>query len=376
MSPKTVSGRAPRQPLHLPPLPASPLVSILLPNYNYAHYLPESIGSVASQTYRNWELIICDDGSRDNSCDVIRHYADLDPRIVFLSQPNGGQASALNTAYAASKGDVICILDADDAFVPEKLASVVGHFARYQDAGLLVHAMTLVDGQGAMLHRIPILGAFEEGWIADRVLRRGGRWRYMPSSGLAFRRELAQIGFPIPHQRFVEGAEGFLFTLFPLLTKTTYISTELSTYRIHGSNMGGRLGVDATSARKGATLMTKVVEGVNERLSQMEWRESLCVQDNLHISLELLIAHLLEGESRMRLYRRYLSAARAILADDLYGVRQKLVLPSLFGIATLLPRRWRQAWLNLAISSGALKRTLVRLITGFRRPIPLSPDLL
>ncbi len=376
MSPRTISARPPRQPLTLRPLPPGPLVSVLVPAYNYACYLPECIGSVLAQTYTNWELIVCDDGSTDNSGEVVSRFADRDSRIKLLRKQNGGQASAFNMAYAASNGDIICCLDADDAFAAEKLASVVGRFAKCPDAGVLVHAMTLVDAQGVLLHRIPILGAFEEGWIADRVLRRGGRWRYMPSSGLAFRRELGEIGFPIPDRQFAAGADGFLFTLFPLLSKTTYLADELSIYRIHGSNTGGRLGVDAKSARMGAVLMTKVVEGVNERLSEMEWCESLDVQNNLHIALELLIAHLLEGESRMRLYRRYFSAVRAILADDLYGVRQKLVLPWLFGVAAALPRRWRQPWLNAATSSNALKRTVIRVLTGFRRPIRLSPDVL
>jgi hypothetical protein len=134
--------------------------------------------------------------------------------------------------------------------------------------------------------------------------------------------------------------------------------------------MGGRLGVNAAAARKGARLMTQVVEGVNERLSQMASPDSLDVEANLHICLELLIAHLLEGEPRGRLFRRCFAAVRAILADDLYGARQKLLLPVLFGTATLLPRRWRQPWLDLAISSGTLKRTMVRVFTAFRQPEP------
>jgi hypothetical protein len=376
MSRKVDSVRCPGQPLRLAPLPANPLVSVLLANYNYAQYLPEAIRSVVTQTYPNWELIVCDDGSSDNSCEVAAQIVEEDSRIKLLRQANGGHASALNTAYTASRGQILCILDSDDAFHPQKLECVVQRFTDSADAGLLVHAMTLVDANGVRLHRIPILGSFEEGWIAERVLHRGGRWRYMPSSGLVFRRELAQIGFPIPAERFVAGPDGFLFTLFPLFTKTTYLASELSIYRIHGANICGRLGVDARAARKGAWLMTQVVESVNERLSEMNFKGALDVRDNLHISLELLIAHLLEGEPRRRLYRRYLSAARAILTDDLYGIRQKLVLPVLFGVAALLPLGWRQWWLNLAISSSTLKRTVVRVVTGFRRPIRLSPDVL
>jgi len=365
MSPSAASARLPRQPLRLEPLPAEPLVSVLTPNFNYGRYLPETIESVLAQTYSRWELIFCDDGSTDGSYEIVERYARLDPRIKLLRQANAGQAAALNTAYRSCSGTVLCILDADDRFHPTKLARVVERFTERSDTGLLVHAMTLVDGDGKALYRIPILGAFEEGWIAERVRQRGGRWRYMPSSALVFRRELAKIGFPIPARPLRVGADGFLFTLFPLFTKTTYLPEELSAYRIHGSNICGRLGVDAAAARSGAALMTQIVEAVNERLAEMELTESLRVRDNLHISLELLVAHLLEGKPRGELVRSYAKAVRDIVADDLYGVRQKLLMPVLFGCATVMPHRWRRGWLNLAISAGALKRAVVRLVTGW-----------
>ena len=366
---KSSTVRPARQPIALPDLPVQPLVTVMVSNYNYARYLPEAIGSVIRQTYPHWELIVCDDGSTDESCGVVARYAAQDPRIQLIRQKNAGQASALNSAFAASKGGILCVLDADDWFHPQKLASVVRQFQQCRDAGLLVHAMSLVDADGARLHRIPILGAFEEGWIASRILQRGGRWRYMPASGLVFRREVAEIGFPIAPRRFAVGADGFLFTLFPLLTKITFLPEELSTYRIHGANVVGRLGVNAAAARKGARLMTEVVEGVNERLSQLASPDVLDAGANLHIALELLTAHLLEGEARRRLYPRYFSAVRAILADDLYGIHQKAILPVLFGVAALLPCAWRQAWLDQAISAGALKRITAGVLAGFRRQV-------
>jgi len=359
-------------PVDLSQLTPSPLVSILLPNYNYAHYIRQAIQSVIEQSYSNWELIVCDDGSTDQSREVISTYVVKDRRISLLTQNNGGQASALNAAYAASHGEIICILDADDTFDSTKVASVVKRFQHQCDAGLLVHAMTLVDASGTPLHRIPVLGTFEEGWIGEKVLRRGGRWRYMPSSGLAFRRELGPLGFPIPTSRFVEGAEGFLFTLFPLFTRITCLEEELSAYRIHGHNMGGRLGIDARAARKGALLMTTVVEGVNARLQEMNYPNLLDVEKNLHISLEMLIAHLLEGEPRIELYKRYFSTTRAIFTDDLYTLRQKLFLPMVFGVSTVLPLRFRKWWLDMSNSSG--KRTAARIFAAARRPIRLSAN--
>jgi glycosyltransferase involved in cell wall biosynthesis len=362
------SGRLPAGPMRLRPLPERPLVSVLVPNYNYQHYLPEAIESVLNQTYDRWELIVCDDGSTDDSCQVVERYREKDPRISLIRQANGGPASALNRAYAASKGDVLCLLDADDAFRPAKLARVVERLAHSTDTGLLVHSMMLVDAQGAGIHRIPILGAFEEGWIAEKVIQRGGRWRYMPCSGLVFRRELAEFGFPIPPRAYRQGADGFLFTLFPLLTKTTYIDEELSAYRIHGSNLTGSAGMDAATAHKAANLMTRVIEGVNERLALMNSVARLRVEDNLEIDVYLLAANLLEGEPWRRLYSRYFRTVKSMVADDMYRVRQKVMLPLVYGCAALLPLQARRQWLNMAISSGRLKRTLVRFITARQLP--------
>ena len=367
MTAHACSRHLPSKPMSLPPLPARPLVSVLLPNHNYARFLPEAIESVLAQSYSNWEVLVCDDGSTDNSCAIVEQYCSQDRRIRLVRQVNGGQAAALNAAYALSTGQVICILDADDAFLPHKLESVVLHLASRTAAGLLVHAMTLVDPDGVELHRIPMMGRFEEGWIGPRVLRRGGRWRYMPSSALVFRRELAEFGFPIPPERFAKGAEGLLFILFPLLTEVTHVNRELSIYRIHGSNMGGRLEFDAEAARKGARLTSDVLTGVNERLAEMGVIERLRLEDNLAIAIDLFVANLLEGEPMARLLCRYLRLARAILADDVYNFRQKLMLPVLWGGALLLPRSWRRAWLDLTISSGVVKRA-VRLLAGFRRP--------
>src|SRR5689334_1686128 len=109
MNSSAAMARLPRQPLHLEPLPPQPLVSVLTPNFNYARYLPETVESVLAQTYPHWELIFCDDGSTDDSYEVVERYARRDSRIQVLRQANAGQAAALNTAYRASSGSVLCI---------------------------------------------------------------------------------------------------------------------------------------------------------------------------------------------------------------------------------------------------------------------------
>lgn len=104
-----------------------PLVSIIINNYNYARYVSNAIDSALGQTYSNTEVIVVDDGSTDNSRGVIESYG---TRIVEVFKENGGQASAMNAGFAASKGEIICILDADDLFLPEKVSEVVDLFQR------------------------------------------------------------------------------------------------------------------------------------------------------------------------------------------------------------------------------------------------------
>jgi len=97
-----------------------PLVSILLPTYNRAHLLPRAIASVLGQTYQNWELLIWNDGSTDDTKAVLR--AITDPRVRHFSEGNQGKPYALNQAYSIAHGDLIAFLDDDDEWLPRKLA--------------------------------------------------------------------------------------------------------------------------------------------------------------------------------------------------------------------------------------------------------------
>ena len=98
------------------------MISIITPAYNAEGCIAKTIESVLSQTYPDWEMIIVDDCSKDNTYDVAKQYADKDDRIKVVKQEkNGGVASARNTALKLAKGDYIAFLDSDDLFLPNKL---------------------------------------------------------------------------------------------------------------------------------------------------------------------------------------------------------------------------------------------------------------
>jgi teichuronic acid biosynthesis glycosyltransferase TuaG len=99
----------------------SPLVSVIMPAYNADRFIEESINSLISQTYTNWELIIINDGSIDNTQAIAGKFAAADERIIVIKQSNKKAAAARNTGIAHAKGEWIAFLDADDLWVDNKL---------------------------------------------------------------------------------------------------------------------------------------------------------------------------------------------------------------------------------------------------------------
>lgn len=97
------------------------LVSVIIPSYNMARYLPTSVSSALAQTYTNFEIVIVDDGSSDNTAEVVRQW-DNDPRVRVHRQVNGGLSHARNQGIAHSNGPFIALLDADDIWMPQKLS--------------------------------------------------------------------------------------------------------------------------------------------------------------------------------------------------------------------------------------------------------------
>lgn len=120
------------------------LVSIITPCYNGAKYISETIDSVLAQTYGQWEMIIVDDGSKDNSAQIVRGYAEKDSRISLVQQPNGGSAAARNNGIRRANGQYIALLDADDLWDPQFLEKQVA-FMKEKDAVCVCCSYRCID---------------------------------------------------------------------------------------------------------------------------------------------------------------------------------------------------------------------------------------
>ena len=111
------------------------MFSVIMPVYNGEKFIDDAINSVCAQTYDNWELVIVNDGSKDNTADVLKKY-EINSQIKIIHKENGGVSVARNTAISASKGDYIVFLDADDVWHSNHLEVMNELITEYPDAGL------------------------------------------------------------------------------------------------------------------------------------------------------------------------------------------------------------------------------------------------
>ena len=122
----------------------SPLVSVVIPTYNGAKYLPQALDSVLAQTYRPYEIVVVDDGSKDNTRAVLQPYL---TQISYVYQDNRGEPAARNTGIRNSKGEFIAFLDADDLWHPRKLELQMNCFRQHPEYGLVYCLMQTFMGE-------------------------------------------------------------------------------------------------------------------------------------------------------------------------------------------------------------------------------------
>ncbi len=129
----------------------NPTVSVLIPVYNGASYLRKAIDSILHQTYKNFELLITDDGSTDQSPIILQAYTKLDQRIQVISRENRGLTPTLNEMIWRSRGEFIAILEQDDIALPERLAQQVEFLRVHPDVVCISGAQELIDEAGRFL---------------------------------------------------------------------------------------------------------------------------------------------------------------------------------------------------------------------------------
>jgi Glycosyl transferase family 2 len=208
-------------------------VTIIINNFNYAKYIASCIESAIDQTYRNLEVIVCDDGSTDNSRAIIESYGSC---VGALFKPNGGQASALNAGYKRSSGDLVIFLDSDDILWPSCVSEVVRHWR--SDLMKLHFNLAVIDASGNSLGCLYLKPPLPCGDLREQLLREG-TVPSVPTSGNVFSRTFLDQVMPMPETGWERDADAYLFNLAALGGRVGAIDEPLGCYRVHGNNVSG-----------------------------------------------------------------------------------------------------------------------------------------
>jgi hypothetical protein len=274
---------------------AERLASIIISSYNYGRFLPAAIDSALSQTYRHTEVLVVDDGSTDESREIIAAYGD---RLTRLFKPNGGQASALNAGYALCQGEIVFFLDSDDALLPTAVENVLEAF--HTPETVKVHwKLRVIDAAGRNTGQLRPHFALPEGDLREDRMRNGvpyhGDWP--ATSGNAWSRRLLDRILPIPEAYFRTCPDIYLSVLAPVFGPIRRLAEPQSCYREHGCNHWDGVSLEdfvALLDRSFVSLKSHL-EAMGCRVSVEAWQRKSWVHQ-LYQAKQELTAVIPEGE--------------------------------------------------------------------------------
>ncbi|MCG6552544.1 MAG: glycosyltransferase [Candidatus Magnetominusculus sp. LBB02] len=216
----------------------SELVSIIMPTYNYGAFIGEAINSVMAQTYRNWELIVIDNYSSDNTEQIVRGYGS--EQIKYIKFRNEGViAASRNVGLRDARGQFIAFLDSDDLWLPDKLQRQVNYLNANDDI-FMVYSKAAAVEDGVIKYtkgRAPMrrVGLTHTGQFADLYLS----FNYISCLTVMFRNGK---GFQFSEDAALITVEDYdLWLTIALQYKIAFIDEPLAHYRIHGTNTGARM---------------------------------------------------------------------------------------------------------------------------------------
>lgn len=217
----------------------TPLVSVIVNNYNYAKLLGRSIGSALAQTYPYMEVVVVDDASTDGSQEIVRDFGHQVTPV--LKTQNEGHGAAFNSGFMASRGEIVLFVDADDYLYPRAVEFVVREFA--PGVAKVQYRLDLIDADaGCIVDSFPAPEVqFDDGDVVPLLLSTG-RYQGTVTSGNAFSRHALNAILPMPEERFRQGGDGYTSTLAPLFGTVRSIEDRLGAYVRHGTNHSGFAG--------------------------------------------------------------------------------------------------------------------------------------
>jgi hypothetical protein len=334
--------RLPAFPLMAPARAAGMRASIVVVNHNYGRFLGEAIDSALAQRGAAVEVIVVDDGSTDGSRDLLAAYA---RRVRVVLQPNRGQAAAFNAGLAATEGDIVLYLDADDVLDPQVASWAAAVFERNPAAARVVFRLAIVDeagrptGELMPARDVPL----PEGDVRQQVLDYADDLAWPPTSGNAFAAWALRRVMPLPVTGDLVDADSWLHPTIPLLGTVVALDTIGGAYRAHGTNHAFRHGLDVERSRRIISRTMQVHARLRELARELGYGRcrpprSITVAAHRMVSLRLGgLGHPVQGDSRRRVLTHGVSAACG--RTDVSPWR-RVIYASWFLAAAAAPRPW------------------------------------
>jgi hypothetical protein len=354
---------------------SSILASIIVNNYNYGRYLNQAIDSALRQSYKHLEVIVVDDGSTDNSVDVIRSYGN---QVIPVIKPNGGQGSAFNAGFASSHGEVIIFLDSDDLLAPGAVEAVVKAFQETPEAVRVQYRMEVVDADG---RPTGILKPFQHmplrsGDLRRHVLTFPFDIPWMPTSGNAFSASTLRQILPVPEEEYRILADYYLSNITPLFGPLLFLEQVLAFYRVHGGNSYEQLQpeIDLDQVRK-TIIHARNTRKYLEKFSEREGAETGSKEQEEILSVSYvanrLVSYKLDPKQHPAkedtLWKIFSQGIAASLRrfDVSWVMRAGFIL--WFMAMTAAPRKL-SAWLGSAFLYPQRRKSLNSILESLHRP--------
>jgi glycosyltransferase involved in cell wall biosynthesis len=345
-----------------------PLISVIICNYNYAHFLRDCIDSAMAIKYGNKEILVIDDGSTDDSRDVISEYG---KKVRAFFKPNGGQINTSNFSFKQAQGDLIFFLDADDLAHPDVLDEV----SRVWALGTckVQFPLFIIDRHGTLVGNIfPTFSVYLDAEKIRRDLLLTGLYPCPPTSGNIYARWYLERLFPLDEKSF-KGVDGPLNTVAPLYGDVLTVHKPLGYYRVHESNDWSQAEVQP---QKFSIYIADDLKRVEYLQKHAEATGHKVVAKPLDNSLNHLVSRLASKKFmpekhplEENIFSVMYKGVRAALFAPNLTPGQRLVMAIWFPLVTMMPRpiALYATWMRLAPTSRpALMRSLLALLNASR----------
>jgi glycosyltransferase involved in cell wall biosynthesis len=344
-----------------------PAVDVVLTNHNYARFLPEAIESACAQTHPDVSVVVVDDGSTDNSRQVLEGFSD---RVEVVLKEQGGQASALNAGLERCRGEVLLLLDADDRLRPQAAELVARAFAADPDLSKVQFPMAIIDADGRPTGAVKPEGHLRAPTGDQRRAELAFPFDlpWLPGGGTGFRTAAVRRLLPIPTADYPRsGADWYLVHLTALLGTAALLEEVCAEYRVHGGNAYelDRDEINLDHVRESVVFAggtTRSLEALAAELELDHPRPILSYADlaNRLISLKLdPERHPVPSDRPLSLLRK---ALRATSRRFDVSRAMKVLFVSWFALEAAAPRRLARPLAELFLFPG--KRTRANRVLG------------